>query len=187
MAIDKSKWDLKIKVSQATIDAIKAQGMKTALANAASSGDAAYVEGVKRLYTAERLTKAGVNTSSNKGAAVPGSAPSSQQPFTGVPVPGANVTLRPDYANKSTYQGAYNAAAQTSPAAVNYGGKPTTPIAAPSKATSAPYNPRTNPMGKKTVSVTVGRGASARPVSNAKNLQAKKDNSKANPMLPKYK
>ena len=67
MAIDKSKWNTNIKVSQKTIDEIKKMGMKKALstvagASAASKiGDASakeWAEGVKRLYTAERVNAA---------------------------------------------------------------------------------------------------------------------------------
>lgn len=68
MAIDKSKWDKNIKVSQKTIDEIKKMGMAKALktvsgATAAGKnvGDASakeWAEGVKRLYTAERVNAA---------------------------------------------------------------------------------------------------------------------------------
>lgn len=68
MAIDKSKWNTNIKVSQKTIDEIKKMGMAKALktvsgATAAGKnvGDASakeWAEGVKRLYTAERVNKA---------------------------------------------------------------------------------------------------------------------------------
>lgn len=66
MAIDKSKWNTNIKVSQKTIDEIKKMGMKKALgtvagASAASKQDASakeWAEGVKRLYTAERVNAA---------------------------------------------------------------------------------------------------------------------------------
>lgn len=67
MAIDKSKWNTNIKVSQKTIDEIKKMGMSKALktvsgASAAGKiGDASareWTEGVKRLYTAERVNAA---------------------------------------------------------------------------------------------------------------------------------
>lgn len=66
MAIDKSKWNKNIKVSQKTIDDIKKMGMAKALktvagASAASKDDASareWAEGVKRLYTAERVNAA---------------------------------------------------------------------------------------------------------------------------------
>lgn len=49
----------KVKVSQATIDKIKSQGMTAALKTAAAGGvSASYMEGVKRLYGAGRLAKA---------------------------------------------------------------------------------------------------------------------------------
>lgn len=49
----------KVKVSQATIDQIKSQGMTAALKKAAAGGaSASYVEGVKRMYGAARLAKA---------------------------------------------------------------------------------------------------------------------------------
>lgn len=66
MAIDKSKWNTSVKVSQKTIDEIKKMGMAKALktvagASAASKQDAsakAWVEGVKRLYGANRVADA---------------------------------------------------------------------------------------------------------------------------------
>ena len=66
MAIDKSKWNTNIKVSQKTIDEIKKMGMAKALktvagSSAASKQDssaAAWTEGVKRLYGANRVAAA---------------------------------------------------------------------------------------------------------------------------------
>jgi hypothetical protein len=66
MAVDKSKWNTNVKVSQKTIDEIKKMGMAKALktvagASAASKNDAsakAWVEGVKRLYGANRVAEA---------------------------------------------------------------------------------------------------------------------------------
>ena len=47
-----------IKVSQATIDRIKADGMTNALKKAVmGKASAAYVEGVKRMYGTKRVTK----------------------------------------------------------------------------------------------------------------------------------
>jgi hypothetical protein len=45
-------------VSQATIDSIKKAGMAASLKKAATSTDASYVQGVKRMYGADRLAKA---------------------------------------------------------------------------------------------------------------------------------
>jgi len=45
-------------VSQATIDSIKKSGMAASLKKAATSTDASYVQGVKRMYGADRLAKA---------------------------------------------------------------------------------------------------------------------------------
>jgi hypothetical protein len=45
-------------VSQATIDSIKKAGMAASLKKAATSKDASYVQGVKRMYGAERLAAA---------------------------------------------------------------------------------------------------------------------------------
>ena len=75
MAIDKSKWDLKTKVSQKTIDDIKKMGMTAALKSvkgaAASAKDdssaKAFVEGVRRLYGDTRYQNA-----INKPKASPG-------------------------------------------------------------------------------------------------------------------
>ena len=48
-----------MKVSQATIDRIKADGMTAALKKAVmGKASAAYVEGVKRMYGTSRVTKA---------------------------------------------------------------------------------------------------------------------------------
>ena len=47
-----------MKVSQATIDSIKSAGMAAALKKAAGGASAAYVEGVKRMYGASRLSAA---------------------------------------------------------------------------------------------------------------------------------
>lgn len=66
MAIDKSKWNTNIKVSQKTIDEIKKMGMKKALGTVAGSTKAsktdasakAWTEGVKRLYGANRVAAA---------------------------------------------------------------------------------------------------------------------------------
>lgn len=57
MAIDKSKWNTNIKVSQKTIDEIKKKGMANALKSASSSQSAEYKEGLRRLYTPERVDK----------------------------------------------------------------------------------------------------------------------------------
>lgn len=46
------------KVSQSTIDSIKKMGMTASLKKAASSNNSQYVEGVKRMYGASRLTAA---------------------------------------------------------------------------------------------------------------------------------
>ena len=75
MAIDKSKWDLKTKVSQGTIDQIKKMGMTAALNSvkgAASSAKddssaKAFAEGVRRLYGDTRYQNA-----INKPKASPG-------------------------------------------------------------------------------------------------------------------
>jgi len=66
MAIDKSKWNTNVKVSQKTIDEIKKMGMAKALktvagASAASKQDSSakeWTEGVKRLYGANRVASA---------------------------------------------------------------------------------------------------------------------------------
>lgn len=46
------------KVSQSTIDSIKKMGMTASLKKAASSNNSQYVEGVRRMYGASRLTAA---------------------------------------------------------------------------------------------------------------------------------
>lgn len=70
MPVDKSKWNISVKVSQKTIDDIKKMGMDKALktvagASKASSQDASakeWVEGVKRLYGANRVAAATKST-----------------------------------------------------------------------------------------------------------------------------
>lgn len=52
-----------LKVSQATIDRIKADGMTAALKKAVmGKASAAYIEGVKRMYGTKRLTKSQTQT-----------------------------------------------------------------------------------------------------------------------------
>lgn len=52
-----------LKVSQATIDRIKADGMTNALKKAVSGkASASYVEGVKRMYGTSRITKKATQT-----------------------------------------------------------------------------------------------------------------------------
>ena len=67
MAIDKSKWNTNIKVSQATINQIKKLGMKKALGMVADyanpavknlPGNKEIVEGITRLYGADRVSSA---------------------------------------------------------------------------------------------------------------------------------
>lgn len=98
MAIDKSKWDSKVKVSQSTIDEIKKMGMAKALktvagASKASSQDAsakAWVEGVKRLYGANRVAAATKSTSTPNyrgGASSMGKPASTSKPKPTVQTP----------------------------------------------------------------------------------------------------
>ena len=78
MAIDKSKWNTNVKVSQKTIDEIKKMGMSKALktvagASKASGMDAsakAWTEGVKRLYGANRVAAA-IKASAPKSSSYP--------------------------------------------------------------------------------------------------------------------
>lgn len=92
MAIDKSKWNAKIKVSQKTIDAIKKQGMSASLKKAATSSDASFVEGVKRIYGAGRVSSAGTvarNTNARESRAskkITGSASVSKRTRSAEPV-----------------------------------------------------------------------------------------------------
>lgn len=78
MAIDKSKWNLNIKVSQKTIDEIKKMGMTKALKTAAGSSAAArnnsdasakeWNEGLRRLYGADKVGAMGNMTGGPKSA-----------------------------------------------------------------------------------------------------------------------
>lgn len=61
-------------VSQATIDSIKKMGMAAALKKAATSSNASYVQGVKRMYGAERLAKAKTAAKVSKPASGPDAA-----------------------------------------------------------------------------------------------------------------
>ena len=78
MAIDKSKWNTNVRVSQKTIDEIKKMGMTKALktvagASKASGMDAsakAWTEGVKRLYGANRVAAA-IKASAPKSSSYP--------------------------------------------------------------------------------------------------------------------
>lgn len=56
-------------VSQATIDSIKKAGMAASLKKAATSKDASFVQGVKRMYGAERLATAKKSAMSAKPVA----------------------------------------------------------------------------------------------------------------------
>lgn len=67
MALDKSNWNMNVKVPQSTIDMIKKMGMKGALASVAGANAAggngdttatAFVEGVRRLYGDQRYQNA---------------------------------------------------------------------------------------------------------------------------------
>jgi hypothetical protein len=79
MAIDKSKWDLKTKVSQKTIDDIKKMGMTAALksvkgAVASSKDDSsakAFAEGVRRLYGDTRFQNAVYTPKNSPGPEAP--------------------------------------------------------------------------------------------------------------------
>ena len=59
------------KVSQSTIDSIKKMGMAASLKKAATSNNSQYVEGVKRMYGASRLTAAKKATASPAGRMSP--------------------------------------------------------------------------------------------------------------------
>jgi hypothetical protein len=61
-------------VSQATIDSIKKAGMAASLKKAATSKDASYVQGVKRMYGADRLAKAKAKSSAKVVAKSPDAA-----------------------------------------------------------------------------------------------------------------
>jgi hypothetical protein len=58
MAIDKSTWNKKIKVSQSTIDTIKKQGMSASLKSASSSNSPEYREALRRMYGDKRVSAA---------------------------------------------------------------------------------------------------------------------------------
>lgn len=109
MAIDKSKWNTNVKVSQKTIDEIKKMGMSKALktvagASKASGMDAsakAWVEGVKRLYGANRVAAATKSTPKSSSYPSPSSAGrnsngmGSTSPKMPKPGPAARVASKP--------------------------------------------------------------------------------------------
>jgi cytoskeletal protein RodZ len=101
-------------VSQATIDKIKKQGMSVALKKAATSSNASYVQGVKRMYGATRLAAA------KKVAAAPKKATGSMAYTAGSPKSG-----------KATY---------TTGSGVRYASS-TTKKAAPAKTKNLKKNP----------------------------------------------
>jgi hypothetical protein len=88
MAIDKSKWNKNVKVSQGTIDLVKGMGMKSALNMLADysnpkvknlPGNKEYVEAVRRLYGETRFmnntykpkNSPGVNTNEKPKSGLP--------------------------------------------------------------------------------------------------------------------
>jgi hypothetical protein len=79
-----SKKASAIKVSQATIDSIKSAGMAAALKKAAGGASASYVEGVKRMYGATRLSAAKAKVKS----AAPGSGSGTRNPKQAGPMMG---------------------------------------------------------------------------------------------------
>lgn len=140
MAIDKSGWNPKVKVSQATIDEIKKMGMAKALktvagASKASGTDAsakAWVEGVKRLYGANRVAAVVKNTptKSSSSSSSPASSyrgtPSSTK-STPTPKPKTSTTKYPDYSG-------YGRGAVANPAAsAKSKPKPAPKVAKPNK------------------------------------------------------
>lgn len=106
MAVDKSKWNTNVKVSQKTIDEIKKMGMAKALktvagASAASKNDAsarAWVEGVKRLYGSDRVNTA-VKSGTPKKSAAASSYPSPSSAGSNSAKPKATTTSGPKSAN----------------------------------------------------------------------------------------
>jgi len=152
MAIDKSKWNTNIKVSQSMIDSIKKQGMTKALRTAATSTDVKYVEGVKRLYTAERLNAAKkVAGQSARVVPVPGgskpsmknSVPSGSKPSMGNPVPGGS---RPNMDTRSSTSGSGARLVRVNPT---------------SKISDYRYS-KNNPSGRKSPALGMSRGSSGK-------------------------
>jgi hypothetical protein len=136
VAIDKSKWNLGIKVSQKVIDEIKKQGMTAALKNVKTSGNAEYVEGVRRLYTPERVVK--------------------------VLGPVQGPTWRVSTEDKANYQGSYQTGAQTAPATPPNSGLSGTVAAALKAPVASPVNPSiAKKAAQQTTSASVGRGGIA--------------------------
>lgn len=97
MAIDKSKWNKNIKVSQKTIDDIKKMGMTKALKSASSSQSAEYKEGLRRLYTPERVDKL-IGSSSKATKSGPQSA---NTPAYGLKKPAGQYTKGPVKSSKA--------------------------------------------------------------------------------------
>lgn len=158
MAIDKSKWNTKTKVSQSMIDSIKKQGMAKALRTAATSTDVKYVEGVKRLYTAERLNaakKAAGQSSSSGSRARVVPVPGSSKPSMGNPVPGGSkpsVSARPSASGRPSAGGRPSASGS---------GARLVRVNPTSKVSDYRYS-KNNPGGSKTPSLGNFRGSSGK-------------------------
>jgi hypothetical protein len=86
MAIDKSTWNRKIKVSQSTIDTIKKQGMTASLKSASSNKSSEYQEALRRMYGDKRVSAAtGAAPKKMTGQASGYRNPKQAGPMTGQP------------------------------------------------------------------------------------------------------
>lgn len=86
MAIDKSTWNKKIKVSQSTIDTIKKQGMSASLKSASSNKSGEYQEALRRMYGDKRVSAAtGATPKKMTGQASGYRNPNQAAPMTGQP------------------------------------------------------------------------------------------------------
>lgn len=85
MAIDKSTWNKKIKVSQSTIDTIKKQGMSASLKSASSNKSSEYQEALRRMYGDKRVSAATGTPKKMTGQASGYRNPNQAAPMTGQP------------------------------------------------------------------------------------------------------
>jgi hypothetical protein len=117
-------------VSKSTIDSIKKAGMTASLKKAATSNDASFVQGVKRMYGAERLAAAKKSAIVKSGSA-----------------DAARGSMKPSRPVAKSADAARAAATKTS----------SKPMAKPS-GTASKRKPATNPAAKAIVNILSGKG-----------------------------
>jgi hypothetical protein len=175
MALDKSSWDTKVKVSQATIDKIKQMGMSGALKSVGSSKDTAFVEGVKRMYGANRVAAA--SKSSSTGTSQYRAGERASTPTKTTSSTSAKPASSKSYAQKDIYGNKTNSSVNVrTPAAKPKA--PAKPYVAPKKSTPSVATRNTSGSVKQTDMYGNRIG------SNVNISSAKKTVKKSNPAKP---